>query len=300
MTTSSSAPRVSKQREPSPLVDLASPEMQAAIARNVADALSEDVRSGDITAELIDPATPATGRVITREPGVMSGIPWAEETRSKVDADLKIEWQVADGDVLEANQTLFTISGKARSILTAERTILNFIQLLSGTATQTAAYVAGVAGTRAKVLDTRKTLPGLRLAQKYAVTCGGGHNHRIGLFDAFLIKENHIAAAGSVTAAVETAARNHPDLPIEVEVERMEQLREAMAAGADIVMLDNFSVAQTRKAVEEVAGQVKLEASGNVDENTITDIARTGIDYISIGNLTKKVVPLDLSMRFRY
>ncbi|MFK7912896.1 MAG: carboxylating nicotinate-nucleotide diphosphorylase [Pseudomonadales bacterium] len=274
--------------------------MQAAIVRNVDDALLEDVRTGDITAELIDPTTPATGRVITREAGVMSGIPWAEQTRSKVDAELEIDWQVADGDVLEANQTLFTISGKARSILTAERTILNFIQLLAGTATQTASYVAGVAGTNAKVLDTRKTLPGLRLAQKYAVTCGGGHNHRIGLFDAFLIKENHIAAAGSVTAAVTTAARNHPELPIEVEVERMEQLREAIAAGADIVMLDNFTVAQTRDAVEEVAGRVKLEASGNVDEKTITDIARTGIDYISIGNLTKKVVPLDLSMRFRY
>lgn len=300
MSSSSSTQRTSKQREPSPLVDLASPEMQAAIVRNVDDALLEDVRTGDITAELIDPTTPATGRVITREAGVMSGIPWAEQTRSKVDAELEIDWQVADGDVLEANQTLFTISGKARSILTAERTILNFIQLLAGTATQTASYVAGVAGTNAKVLDTRKTLPGLRLAQKYAVTCGGGHNHRIGLFDAFLIKENHIAAAGSVTAAVTTAARNHPELPIEVEVERMEQLREAIAAGADIVMLDNFTVAQTRDAVEEVAGRVKLEASGNVDEKTITDIARTGIDYISIGNLTKKVVPLDLSMRFRY
>lgn len=300
MATQSPPRSKSEPRAPSRLVDLASPELQAAIADNVRDALREDLGSGDITAELIDPATEASGRVITREAGVMCGNPWAEKTCSEVDNELQIDWQVADGDVLQPNQTLFTISGKARSILTAERTMLNFIQLLSGTATQTARYVAGVAGTQTKVLDTRKTLPGLRLAQKYAVTCGGGHNHRIGLFDAFLIKENHIAAAGSVTAAVQTAARNHPDLPVEVEVERMEQLREAMAAGADIVMLDNFSVEQTRAAVVEVAGRVKLEASGNVDEKTITEIAATGVDYISVGNLTKKVVPLDLSMRFSY
>ncbi|MGI9324481.1 MAG: carboxylating nicotinate-nucleotide diphosphorylase [Pseudomonadales bacterium] len=276
------------------------PRLTAAIAANVDAAIAEDVGSGDITAELVAAKTQATGRVITREPGVMCGIPWAERTREMIDPSLTIDWQVSDGEVLSADQTLFTISGRARGILTAERTMLNFIQVLSGTATQTAAYVAGVAGTEAKVLDTRKTLPGLRLAQKYAVTCGGGHNHRIGLFDAFLIKENHIAAAGSITQAIETAGRNHPGLPIEVEVERIGQMREAIAARADIIMLDNFSLDETRAAVVENAGRAKLEASGNVDESTITDIARTGVDYISIGNLTKKVVPLDLSMRFSY
>lgn len=276
------------------------PRLHAAINDNVDAAIAEDVGSGDITAELIDAKTQATGRVITREPGVMCGIPWAERTREVVDRSLHIDWQVSDGEVVSANQVLFTISGSARSILTAERTILNFIQLLSGTATQTAAYVAAVAGTNARVLDTRKTLPGLRLAQKYAVTCGGGYNHRIGLFDAFLIKENHISAAGSIAKAIETARHNHPGLPVEIEVEKMAQLREAIAARADIVMLDNFSLEETRAAVVETAGRAKLEASGNVDEKRITDIAKTGVDYISVGNLTKKVVPLDLSMRFSY
>lgn len=274
------------------------PRLRSAIAANVADAVAEDLGDGDITAELIDPATPAHGRVITREPGVMCGVPWADQTVTVIDPSLQVRWHVQDGDRLQANQTLFEIDGSARSILTAERTMLNFIQLLSGTATQTARYVDAVAGTNARVLDTRKTLPGLRLAQKYAVTCGGGQNHRIGLFDAFLIKENHIMAAGSITAAVATAQGNHPGKPVEVEVERIEQLREAIAAGADIVMLDNFDLERTRAAVTETAGRVKLEASGNVDEKRITDIARTGVDYISVGNLTKKVTPLDLSMRF--
>ncbi len=282
------------------MIDAQDPRLTAAIAANVDAALAEDVGSGDITAELIASETQATGRVITREPGVMCGIPWAERTREMIDPNLAIDWQVSDGEQLSANQPLFTIAGQARSILTAERTMLNFIQLLSGTATQTAAYVAAVEGTHAKVLDTRKTLPGLRLAQKYAVTCGGGQNHRIGLFDAFLIKENHIAAAGSISNAVATAKANHPGLPVEVEVERIEQMREAIAAQADIIMLDNFSLEETRQAVIENAGRAKIEASGNVDESTITDIARTGVDYISSGNLTKKVVPLDLSMRFNY
>ena len=282
------------------MIDAQDPRLSAAIAANVEAALAEDVGSGDITAELIASETQATGRVITRETGVMCGIPWAERTREMIDPSLAIDWQVSDGEILSANQTLFTIAGQARAILTAERTMLNFIQLLSGTATQTAAYVAAVEGTNAKVLDTRKTLPGLRLAQKYAVTCGGGQNHRIGLFDAFLIKENHIAAAGSIRNAVATAKTNHPGLPVEVEVERLEQMHEAIAAQADIIMLDNFSLEQTRQAVIENAGRAKLEASGNVDESTITDIARTGVDYISSGNLTKRVVPLDLSMRFNY
>ncbi|MEM1230919.1 MAG: carboxylating nicotinate-nucleotide diphosphorylase [Pseudomonadota bacterium] len=274
------------------------PRLRSAVAVNVADAIAEDVGDGDITAELIAADTQAQGRVITREAGVMCGIPWAEQTVTVVDPRMTITWQVADGERLQPDQTLFTIDGPARSILTAERTMLNFIQLLSGTATLTARYVDAVAGTAARVLDTRKTLPGLRLAQKYAVTCGGGKNHRIGLFDAYLIKENHIMAAGSISAAVATAQHNHPGKPVEVEVEHMAQLREAIDAGADIVMLDNFDLDRTRAAVVEAAGRVKLEASGNVDEKRITDIARTGVDYISVGNLTKTVTPLDLSMRF--
>lgn len=292
-------------RQPLTQADLA-PHIRA----NVEAALEEDlgvaqlatsgdgIASGDITAMLISEAQTANGRVITREPGIMCGVAWAEETRRMVDERMQIEWQVADGDVLQPNQTLFDISGPARSILTAERTMLNFIQLLSGTATQAAHYAQLVAGTNAQVLDTRKTIPGLRMAQKYAVTCGGGSNHRIGLFDAFLIKENHIAAAGSITAAVKMAHAMHPDVPLEVEVEKLEQMFEAIDAGADIVMLDNFDIAGTTAAVKANNGAVKLEASGNVDETTITDIARTGVDYISSGNLTKKVVPLDLSMRF--
>lgn len=292
-------------RQPLTQADLA-PHVRA----NVAAALEEDlgvaqvatntdtIAQGDITAMLISATATARGRVITREPGVMCGVAWAEETRRVVDERMQIHWQVADGDPLEPNQNLFEITGPARSILTAERTMLNFIQLLSGTATQTAYYAKLVAGTNAQVLDTRKTIPGLRMAQKYAVTCGGGSNHRIGLFDAFLIKENHIAAAGSITAAVKMAHQMHPEVPLEVEVERLEQMFEAIDAGADIVMLDNFDIAGTTAAVKANNGAVKLEASGNVDETTITDIARTGVDYISSGNLTKRLVPLDLSMRF--
>ena len=283
-------------------------DLSETIHDNVVTALSEDLGSADwqgagsaaadVTANLIAAEQQAVGRVITREPGVMCGIAWAQHTAELVDSNLVIDWQVADGDILTAGQPLFEVRGNARGILTAERTMLNFIQLLSGTATQTARYVALVAGTNAKVLDTRKTIPGLRLAQKYAVTCGGGYNHRIGLFDAFLIKENHIAAAGSIAAAVAQAHASHPDLPLEVEVERIEQMFEAIDAGADIVMLDNFDLERTSAAVKANNGAVKLEASGNVDETTITDIARTGVDYISSGNLTKRVTPLDLSMRF--
>ena len=283
-------------------------DLAAVIHANVVAALTEDLgvdvwkgtgsRSADVTATLIQSDTRAVGRVITREPGVMCGAAWAEQTAALIDPELHIDWQVADGERLTSDQMLFEIHGNARAILTAERTMLNFIQLLSGTASQTARYVELVEGTKAKVLDTRKTIPGLRMAQKYAVTTGGGYNHRIGLFDAFLIKENHIAAAGSIAAAVAQAHASHPDLPLEVEVERIEQMFEAIDAGADIVMLDNFDLTQTAAAVAANNGAVKLEASGNVDENTITDIARTGVDYISSGNLTKKVVPLDLSMRF--
>lgn len=283
-------------------------DLADAIHDDVVSALTEDLgvtdwsdpsaAAADVTASLIAADEVASGRVITREPGVMCGRAWAEKAATLVDPNLQIDWQIADGDRLVADQELFTIRGNARAILTVERTMLNFIQLLAGTASQTARYVDLVAGTQAKVLDTRKTIPGLRLAQKYAVTCGGGYNHRFGLYDAFLIKENHIAAAGSIAAAVAQAHASHPDIPLEVEVERIEQMFEAIDAGADIVMLDNFDLSRTRAAVDACNGAVKLEASGNVDETTITDIARTGVDYISSGNLTKKVTPLDLSMRF--
>lgn len=272
-------------------------DLAAAIRRNVRDALAEDVRSGDITAELIATSTDGRARVITREDGVFCGVPWVLETARQVDPGLRVELEVSDGDVVTADQALFYVAGSARSILTAERTMLNFAQLLSGTASAAKLYADRVADLHTSVLDTRKTLPGLRLAQKYAVRCGGADNHRIGLFDAFLIKENHIAAAGSITAAIETAKHNHPDKPVEVEVETLGQLDEAIAAEADIVMLDDFTLEQTREGVERARGKLKLEASGGIDLETIRTVAETGVDYISVGDITKRVVPLDLSMR---
>jgi nicotinate-nucleotide pyrophosphorylase (carboxylating) len=269
-----------------------------AVQTNVAAALAEDVGSGDLSAKLINPQTTATARVITRHVGVFCGVPWVNEVARQVDERLQIEWAVADGDQVAADQTLFTVTGPAATLLTAERNMLNFVQLLSGTATLTRHYVQLIEGTSARLLDTRKTVPGLRVAQKYAVRCGGGFNHRMGLFDAFLIKENHIAAAGSITAAVSEARKLSDRVSVEVEVETLEQLDEAIAAGADIAMLDNFSLETTVVAVKHARGKIQLEASGGIDESTITDIARTGVDYISIGNLTKNVTPLDLSMRF--
>ena len=271
--------------------------LAAAVARNVVQALEEDVGAGDVSAALIDPQTSATARIITRQPGVFCGLPWVQETINQVDAAIELQPQVADGDQVVPDQVLFYMTGPAASMLTAERTLLNFVQLLSGTATKTAHYCALIAGTDATLLDTRKTIPGLRLAQKYAVTCGGGQNHRIGLFDAYLLKENHIAASGSIGAAVQRAREAHPGMPVEVEVENLDQLDEAMNAGADIAMVDNFSLADTVTAVQRASGRIKLEASGGIDENTITEIAATGVDYISIGDLTKSVEPLDLSMR---
>ena len=268
------------------------------IEANVRAALAEDVRDGDVSAALIDPDTPALARVITREAGVWCGVPWVAAALAAVDGDATISWQVADGDIIAADQVMFEASGPARSILTAERTMLNFAQLLSGTATFTRELADLISHTDCQLLDTRKTVPGLRLAQKYAVRCGGGQNHRIGLFDAYLLKENHISAAGSITAAVQQARSLRPDLPLEVEVETLTQLSEAIVAGADTVMLDNFDLDGTREAVALAQGQVKLEASGNVDASTIAAIAETGVDFISVGALTKEVRPLDLSMRF--
>ena len=272
--------------------------LRAAIAANVQAALAEDVGGGDISAALIDPARRARARIITRQPGIFCGAPWVEETLAALGGTVTAVFAVAEGAEVSAGTTLFTLEGPASTLLTAERTLLNFVQLLSGTATATRSYVDLLAGTRTRLLDTRKTIPGLRLAQKYAVRCGGGTNHRLGLYDAFLIKENHIAAAGSITAAVAAARAYRAGSPIEVEVETLAQLDEAMAAGADIAMLDNFSLADTNTAVARAAGRIRLEASGGIDADSIVAIARTGVDYISLGIITKQVLPLDLSMRF--
>jgi nicotinate-nucleotide pyrophosphorylase (carboxylating) len=272
--------------------------LSEAVFNNVTQALAEDLGAGDISASLIPPDTLATARVITRQSGLFCGALWVNETLRQIDPTAKIHWQVADGDAVSPDQTLFELSGSARSLLSAERTMLNFVQLLSGTATRTAHYAALIADTQCKLLDTRKTVPGLRLAQKYAVRCGGGSNHRIGLFDAFLLKENHIAAAGGIAQAVAAAKAQHPGKLVEVEVEDLQELAEAMSAGADIALIDNFSVADTETAVAQTRGVMVLEASGGITDDTIKAIAQTGVDYISCGDLTKEVTPLDLSMRF--
>jgi nicotinate-nucleotide pyrophosphorylase (carboxylating) len=270
---------------------------QDTIDADIARALAEDVGDGDITAALVDEGATASGQLITREDGVLCGRPWAEAVFHAVDARCALSWDAEDGDRIHAGQRLFTVTGPARALLTAERTALNFLQTLSGTATRARHYADLVAGTELKLLDTRKTIPGLRLAQKYAVACGGCHNHRIGLFDAFLIKENHIAACGSIAAAVEAARALAPGKPVEVEVENAEELGQALAAQADRIMLDNFSLAALREAVVATAGRAELEASGNITEETLPAIAATGVDYVSIGALTKDFKALDLSLR---
>ena len=275
----------------------ANPWLQRAIIRGVTDALAEDVRDGDITAALVPANELSRARVITREDGIFCGRAWVEEACRQVDPKLQVLWEVQDGDRVQPNQALYFIEGSARSMLTAERTALNFVQLLSATATLAQRYAALVSHTRAKILDTRKTIPGLRLAQKYAVLAGGGHNHRIGLFDAFLIKENHIAAAGSIHAAVETAKTHRPNAPIEIEVENLGELKQALDAGAHRVMLDEFSLDETREGVALAANQIELEASGGINFDTIVPVAETGVDFISIGDITKRVKPMDLSMR---
>lgn len=269
----------------------------AAVDDNVRAALREDVGDGDITARLIPEHRNAHARVITREPGIFCGRPWVEAVFRELDPHTRLLWHVQDGSALEENQTLFELTGNARVLLTGERTALNFVQTLSGVATLSAHYAAQVAETPVTLLDTRKTLPGLRLAQKYAVRCGGCANHRVGLYDAFLIKENHIAACGGIEAAVSQARRIAPDKPVEVEVETLAQLEEALNANADIVMLDNFDEQALRTAVERNQGRAKLEASGNITDANLTTLAATGVDYISIGALTKHCRALDLSMR---
>lgn len=267
------------------------------VSRSVRQALEEDIGRGDVSAQLIDAETQARGRIITREAGIFCGHPWVIETCQQVDPRLSVKPAVEDGDSVASGDLLFSLTGPAQALLTAERTMLNFVQLLSGTATRTKHYADLISHTSAILLDTRKTIPGLRLAQKYAVRCGGGSNHRLGLYDQYLIKENHIAAAGSIEHAVRQARRQHPELKIEVEVETLEQLAEAIACSADIAMVDNFSVEQTREAVTMSRGRIALESSGGINEATITEIAETGVDYISLGALTKEVRPLDLSMR---
>lgn len=260
-------------------------------------ALDEDIGSGDITAGLVASHEQASATVITREAGILCGTQFVDAVFAAVDPDVTVVWKKADGDALAVNDVLFTLEGNARSILTGERAALNFLQMLSGTASYSASLARIIEGTKTKLLDTRKTVPGFRNAQKYAVSCGGCFNHRIGLFDAFLIKENHIAACGGIRQAVEQARQNAPGKPVEVEVESLEELDQALAAGADRIMLDNFSLEDMRRGVAIAAGRAELEASGNVTEATLRGIAETGVDFISIGALTKVVIPLDLSMR---
>jgi len=267
------------------------------IAKLVAQSLAEDIAGGDITAELIDADVQASGRIVTREDGILCGTAFAREAFQQIDTSCRVEWAAQDGEAITADSLICTLSGPARALLTAERTALNFLQLLSGTATMAGQYASRVAHTGVKLLDTRKTVPGLRLAQKYAVTCGGCYNHRIGLFDAFLIKENHISATGGIAEAVATARDVAPDKPVEIEVENEVELDQALTAGADRIMLDNFTLEALRDAVAHTAGRAELEASGNVTDETLVAIAATGVDFISIGALTKHVKALDLSMR---
>ena len=285
-----------------PLVSLRDAEQQT-LGPTVAAALAEDVGDGDLTAALIDEDEVVGATIIAREPLVLAGHPWATEVFRQLDERIQADWYIEDGQRAETDDVICKLVGPARALLTGERTALNFLQTLSGTATLTARYVAAVAGTRAKVLDTRKTLPGLRQAQKYAVRCGGGENHRAGLYDAILIKENHIRSAGSITEALRRAQAAKDDVLVEVEVESLDELREALDAGAARILLDNFSLDDLREAVTINAGYgyvaAELEASGNVDLDTIRDIAKTGVDLISTGAITKNVRAIDLSMLFR-
>nr|WP_244596008.1 carboxylating nicotinate-nucleotide diphosphorylase [Pseudidiomarina aestuarii] len=264
-------------------------------------ALREDLNGSaaelDITAQLIEADRCAEARVITREPAVICGVDWVNEVFVQLGGDVELRWHVKDGDTVSADQTLFELRGPARAILTGERTALNFLQTLSGVATTTAHYVKNLEHSHTRLLDTRKTIPGLRTALKYAVVCGGGHNHRVGLYDAYLIKENHILACGGIAAAITQARQLQPDKIVEVEVENLAEYSEALTAGADIIMLDNFSLADIYTAVERRQGQTKLEVSGNITSDRLAELGRTGVDYISSGALTKNIQSIDLSLR---
>ena len=273
------------------------PPAAAVVQANVDAALREDLGSGDITAELLPETERATARVICREPGVLCGRPWVDAVFESIDARVELSWDLGDGDAIAEGAQLFEARGPARALLSGERTALNFLQTLSGTATRCRHYADLVGGTGVRLLDTRKTLPGLREAQKYAVRCGGCFNHRMGLYDAYLIKENHILACGGIHSAVLRAHEQAPGKAVEVEVETLDELDEAIDAGCDRVMLDNFSLDDLHEAVRRTDGRVELEASGNVTEDTLPTIATTGVDFISIGALTKDCKALDLSMR---
>jgi nicotinate-nucleotide pyrophosphorylase (carboxylating) len=273
------------------------------IARQVAAALAEDVGTGDVTAALVPPRQQVRAHIVAREPAVLCGTQWVTETFRQLDASIQLDWKAGDGERIAADQVLLKIAGPARPILTGERTALNFLQTLSATATAASRYVEAVAGTRCRILDTRKTLPGLRLAQKYAARCGGAQNHRLGLYDMVLVKENHIIAAGSIATAISSARRTSPNVPVEVEVESLTEFDQALAGGADIIMLDELSLDDMRTAVarnRERGAKAKLEASGSVTLATVRDIALTGVDYISIGGITKHVQAVDLSMRCEF
>jgi nicotinate-nucleotide pyrophosphorylase (carboxylating) len=268
------------------------------LREQVARALAEDIGSGDVTAALVPEELSARASIISREAAVLCGTAWVNEVFQQIDPAIQVDWQRADGVTLQPDQVVCTLTGPARSLLTGERTALNFLQTLSGTATQTRHYVDAIAGTGCRILDTRKTLPGLRLAQKYAVQCGGGENHRLGLYDMVLIKENHITAAGSIRQAIVAARNNAPGLVIEVEVETLPQLQEALEAGVDRILLDNMDLTTVQQAVRLTAHRVPLEASGGVTLESVRRVAETGVDYISIGAITKHVHAVDLSMRF--
>jgi nicotinate-nucleotide pyrophosphorylase (carboxylating) len=279
------------------------PEVPDDLPAQIDAALREDIGSGDVTAALVPAAQQVRGALITRENAVLCGAPWADETFRRLDERVRLNWRARDGDPITAGQVLFDISGPARAVLTGERTVLNFLQLLSATATAARAFADALAGTACTVLDTRKTLPGLRTAQKYAVRCGGGDNHRMGLYDRVLIKENHIAAAGSITHAIAAARRTAPGISVEVEVETLAEFAEALDAQPDIVLLDEFSHADLRTAVarNHARGrQVLLEASGSVSLQNVRAIAETGVDFVSVGSLTKHVRAVDLSMRLEF
>jgi nicotinate-nucleotide pyrophosphorylase (carboxylating) len=280
---------------------MAAPKLPDDITETVQRALAEDVGPGDLTAALIPAGTQAVAEVVTRVAAVLCGTAWFDEVFRQVDKRVSVTWSAHDGDAIRAGQILCTLRGPARALLTGERSALNFLQLLSGTATLARKYVDAVRGTRAVILDTRKTIPGLRRAQKYAVTCGGGQNHRLGLYDAILIKENHIAAAGSIAAALRAAKDSAPSgVTVEIEVETLEQLREALNSGAKRILLDNFNVEELKAAVLEARGRAKLEASGGIHPGNIRGVAEAGVDFISIGDITKNVVAVDLSLRFRH
>ena len=272
--------------------------LEQSIQLNIQQALQEDIGDGDITAILTPEDEQATATIISREDMILAGQPWVNALIAAFDPSVQITWLKNDGDLVRANETIFKLAGSARSLLTVERPALNFVQTLSAVASKTAEYVKQLDGLNTKLLDTRKTLPGLRIAQKYAVAVGGGQNHRLGLFDAFLIKENHIMAAGGIAQAIAKAHQIAPGKPVEVEVETWAELEQALEAQADIVMLDNFSQQQMIDAVKHVAGRCKLEASGNITIVNLREVASTGVDYISMGVLTKDVKAVDLSMRF--